>query len=124
MSRDYDTVLPTVNPSNISVTAPECNTTPISVNHVALAEFIASDAELAIYRRFDSSTARILLYLQREIQQNQDLLDELDRYDTGGKSAALPASYRGNTNNDSKTVESEKKALLLSMKILIKDYCK
>src|SRR4051794_37411366 len=47
----------------------------------SLAAFIASDPELAIYRRFDRITARNLLYLQSELLYLESKLDEIDEGD-------------------------------------------
>ncbi len=44
----------------------------------SFAAFIASDKDLAIYRRFDRLSARNLLYLQSEIIALEAELDELD----------------------------------------------
>ena len=44
-----------------------------------MADFIATDKELAVYRRFDRPAARCLLRLQSRIQYLQDRLDMIDR---------------------------------------------
>jgi len=45
------------------------------------AEFIASDAPLSIYRRYDSLAARNLLYLEAEIQLLEFQLRDIDQVD-------------------------------------------
>ena len=47
--------------------------------YASLANFIASDKELAVYRRFDRPAARCLLQLQSRIQYLQEQLDTIDR---------------------------------------------
>jgi hypothetical protein len=49
--------------------------------YVDFAEFIASDNQLSIYRRFSSLGARNLLYLQAELQLLQFELQTLDQAD-------------------------------------------
>ena len=43
------------------------------------ADFIATDKELAVYRRFDRPAARCLLQLQSRIQHFQEQLDTIDK---------------------------------------------
>lgn len=45
------------------------------------ADFIAADADAAIYRRFESLSARNLLYLQSELHELEAELNELDAID-------------------------------------------
>jgi hypothetical protein len=47
----------------------------------SLAAFIASDPELAVYRRFDRLTTRNLLYLQSELLYLESKLDGFDEDD-------------------------------------------
>lgn len=49
--------------------------------YAELAEYIASDADLSMYKRFTSLSARNILYLQAEIQVLDDDLRRLDRLD-------------------------------------------
>ena len=49
--------------------------------YVDFAEFIASDAELSIFRQFNSSASRNLLYLEAELQLLQFELQEVDKAD-------------------------------------------
>jgi len=62
----------------------------VQVNYVngyaSLATFIASDSDrsTAIYRRFDTLSARILLHLQSELEELEAELEQLDGEDTKG----------------------------------------
>ena len=69
--------------------------------YVELAEFIESDAQLSIWRRYDTLAARNLLYLEAELQLIQFKLQKLDREDlkiirnsTGDVKASTDAAGR------------------------------
>ncbi|KAI9729569.1 MAG: hypothetical protein M1834_006765 [Cirrosporium novae-zelandiae] len=49
--------------------------------YASFADFIASDVELSIFRRFDRLNARNLLYLQSELLEADNRLTELDEED-------------------------------------------
>jgi hypothetical protein len=49
--------------------------------YVDFAEFIASDADLSIFRQFKSLASRNLLYLEAELQLLQFELQEIDKTD-------------------------------------------
>ncbi|KAI9765745.1 MAG: hypothetical protein M1840_007179 [Geoglossum simile] len=88
--------------------------------YAAVAKFIASDAELSICRRFDRSTARILLYLQSEIQYNQNLLDAIDENDAeSGESAASSWELE---NEPIKPIDPKRKEIMMCMRALMKEY--
>ena len=50
--------------------------------YAQLADFISTDKELAVYRRFDKPAARCLLRLQSRIQHLHERLDAIDRAET------------------------------------------
>jgi len=50
--------------------------------HGGFSEFIASDDELSVFRRFKVLGARILLYLQSSMMELEARLKELDMQDT------------------------------------------
>lgn len=45
------------------------------------ADFVASDSDLSIFRRFDCLNAKNLLYLQSELLSLEDQIDQLDEED-------------------------------------------
>ncbi|KAH8724360.1 hypothetical protein GQ44DRAFT_655147 [Phaeosphaeriaceae sp. PMI808] len=49
--------------------------------YASFAEFVASDPELAIYRRFQHLSARNILYLQSELVEAENQLAEFDKED-------------------------------------------
>lgn len=54
---------------------------PRTTGYAQVADFISTDKELAVYRRFDRTAARILLVLQSKILLKQNKLDKLDEQD-------------------------------------------
>ena len=89
------------------------------------ASFIATDKELAVYRRFDRTAARVLLVLQSEILLKQNRLDALDDEDandpkeTGFLSSAT--IYEELRERDPR--DEEKNKLLGELRKLLKEYC-
>ena len=57
------------------------NQIPLVTGYAQVADFIATDKELAVYRRFDKTASRVLLQLQSEILSLQTALDVIDRED-------------------------------------------
>ena len=94
--------------------------------YAQVAEFIATDKELAVYHRFDRTAARVLLIMQSELLYKQKQLDEIDAQDA--------------TDNDEKRLlasgtileefpgppdarDLRKKQLYCDLKLLLKEYC-
>ena len=59
----------------------ELSPPPRLEGYPSFAEFIARDGDAAIYRKFGHLSARNLLYLQSELHELEDRLQELDRED-------------------------------------------
>ena len=51
----------------------------------SFADFIAADADAAIYRKYEHLSARNILYLQSELHELEGQLDELDSLDVKEK---------------------------------------
>lgn len=88
------------------------------------ANFIATDKELAVYRRFDRTAARALLNLQSEILSKQNQLDALDEEDANDpketgflSSATIYEELRERNPRD-----EEKNKLLGELRKLLKEY--
>ncbi|KAL8992447.1 MAG: hypothetical protein Q9169_007096 [Polycauliona sp. 2 TL-2023] len=58
---------------------------PRLVGYPSFAHFISQDGDAAIYRRFDSLSARNLLYLQSELHELEGELEQLDAADVKDK---------------------------------------
>ena len=89
------------------------------------AGFIATDKELAVYRRFDRTAARVLLVLQSEILLKQNRLDTLDEEDANDpkdigflSSATIYEELQEHGPRD-----EEKNKLLGELRKLLKEYC-
>lgn len=97
-----------------------------TTGYAQAASFIATDKELAVYRRFDKTAARVLLVMQSEIlsKQNQlDTLDEEDANDPKEKGFLSSATiYEELPERDPR--DEEKNQLLGELRKLLKEYCK
>ena len=97
-----------------------------TLGYAQAASFIATDKELAVYRRFDRSAARVLLVMQSEIQSKQnrlDTLDEEDAKDPKEKGFLSSATiYEELQERDPR--DEEKHKLLGELRHLLKEYCK
>lgn len=97
-----------------------------NLGYAQAASFIATDKELAVYRRFDRSAARVLLVMQSEIQSKQnrlDTLDEEDAKDPKEKGFLSSATiYEELQERDPR--DEEKHKLLGELRHLLKEYCK
>jgi len=83
-----------------------------------LAAFVASDRDLAVFRRFDGLSARNLIFLQRKLQLLEDSLYELDDFELAYRRSA-------GTNLDDKIlmrVDGEKETVMEQVSTAIKDY--
>ena len=97
-----------------------------TTGYAQAASFIATDKELAVYRRFDRTAARVLLVMQSEILAKQNRLDVLDGEDAKDpkekgflSSATIYEELRERDPRD-----EEKYKLLGEMRKLLKEYCK
>lgn len=95
--------------------------------YAQVAEFIATDKELAVYHRFDRTAARILLILQSEILYKQKQLDEIDVEDAKDKdekrllaSGTILEEFPGPTD----ARDERKKKLYCELKSSLKEYCR
>ena len=98
-----------------------------TIGYAKVAEFIATDKELAIYRRFDRTAARILLALQSEILSKQNQLDNLDAEDARDpdeKVQKVARTIDGEFAGPRSAREEEKLRLCKELRGLLKDYCK
>lgn len=57
------------------------NPQPFPIGYPALAEFIGSDSDFFVFRRFNALSARSLLHLQHELSELEEKLELLDRED-------------------------------------------
>lgn len=95
--------------------------------YAQVAEFIATDKELAVYHRFDRTAARILLILQSEISFKQKKLDEIDAEDAIDKdekrqlaSGTIQEEFQGPLLAH----DVRKQELYSQLKPLLKEYCR
>lgn len=95
--------------------------------YAQVAEFIATDKELAVYHRFDRTAARVLLILQSEILYKQKQLDEIDAHDAVDKdekrllaSGTILEEIPGPPDARDLT----KKQVYSDLKSLLKEYCR
>lgn len=97
-----------------------------TTGYAQAASFIATDKELAVYRRFDRTAARVLLVMQSEILSKQNRLDTLDGEDAKDPNEKRFLSsatiYEELPERDSR--DEEKYKLLGELKKLLKEYCK
>ena len=93
-----------------------------TTGYAQAASFIASDKELAVYRRFDRTAARVLLVMQSEILSKQKRLDVLDQEDAKDKGFLSSATnYEELKDRDAR--DEEKHKLLGEVRKLLKEYC-
>lgn len=94
--------------------------------YAKVAEFIATDKELAIYRRFDRTAARILLVLQSEILFKQQELDEIDAADAADqdeKRRLASATIYDELPGPPDPRDEKKNRLYKELRTLLKEYC-
>lgn len=95
--------------------------------YAQVADFISSDKELAVYRRFDRTAARLLLVLQSEIMLKQGQLDELDEQDAKDadeKRFLAASTIYDELSERREPRDDEKHKLLDALKTRLKEYCK
>ena len=102
--------------------------------YVDFAEFIASDAELSIFRQFRSLSARNLLYLEAELQLLQFEFQEIDKTDQELLSAATESERKNKVEEAVRAWECSKQqaksddrqrdklAMIMNLRTLMKDY--
>ena len=101
----------------------------VITGYAKVANFISSDKELAVYRRFDRTAARVLLVLQSEIILKQEQLDELDEQDAKNKDADEKGFLAASTiyeelSGRREPRDEEKHRLLAELRTSLKEYCK
>ena len=92
-----------------------------------MADFISSDKELAVYRRFDKTAARLLLVLQSEIILKQGQLDELDEQDAKAadeKRFLAASTLYEELSEPREARDDQKRKLLAELRTSLKEYCK
>lgn len=112
---------------HISAVSVPLNATPLFTGYAKVADFIATDKELAVYRRFDRTAARILLQLQSEILSLQTALDVIDRDDASDQDekrqlAAATISEELPLHLQS-TRDTERKRIYTELRKTVKEYC-
>ena len=103
------------------------NPTPLFTGYAQVADFIATDKELAVYRRFDRTAARILLQLQSEILALQTALDVIDRDDASDqdeKRQLAAATISGEFPLHLQSArDTERKRIYTELRTTVKEYC-
>lgn len=103
------------------------NPTPLVTGYAQVADFIATDKELAVYRRFDRTAARILLQLQSEIVALQTALDVIDRDDASDqdeKRQLAAATISGEFPLHLQSArDTERKRIYIELRTTVKEYC-
>lgn len=96
-----------------------------TTGYAQAANFIATDKELAVYRRFDRTAARVLLVMQSEIIAKQNRLDVLDEEDAkDGEKGFLSSATIYEELQERDPRDEEKYKLLGELRKLLKEYCK
>ena len=91
----------------------------------SFAEFIAKDKDAAIYRRFESLSARNLLYQQSELHHLENKAAELDQEEAKeieNENAQQAARYWSYYANDTSEPGCVRRALQDEIKVKIKAY--
>ena len=112
---------------SVSATIP-LNTTPGVTGYAQVADFIATDKELAVYRRFDRTAARLLLQLQSEILSLQTALDAIDQDDASDqdekRQLAAATISRELPQHLQSARDIEKQRIYIELRKIVKEYCK
>ncbi|MCJ1225473.1 hypothetical protein MMC12_002122 [Toensbergia leucococca] len=93
----------------------------------SLANFISQDSDAAIYRRFERLSARSLLYLQSELHDLEEQLENCDREDAS-KDADVAARKSARSwdhltsNAKTRTREADRLKLIRKIKAILKEY--
>ena len=95
-----------------------------TTGYAQAANFIATDKELAVYRRFDRTAARVLLVMQSEILLKQNRLDALDGEDAKDDKGFLSSATIYEELPERGPRDEEKSKLLVELRKLLKEYCK
>lgn len=111
----------------VSATIP-LNTIPGVTGYAQVADFIATDKELAVYRRFDRTAARLLLQLQSEILSFQTALDAIDQDDASDQDEKRQLAAATISQELPQHLQSardiEKQRIYTELRKLVKEYCK
>ena len=95
-------------------------------SYSSFADFIASDPELSVYRRFDRLSARNLLYLQSELLELQAKLAGLDEEDYGEKNGDVILSAKCweifASRAEEHAREGERMETIRKIRALLKEY--
>lgn len=96
-----------------------------TTGYAQAAGFIATDKELAVYRRFDRTAARVLLVMQSEILSKQNRLDTLDEEDANDpqEKGFLSSATIYEELQERDPRDEEKCKLLGELRKLLKEYC-
>lgn len=95
-----------------------------TTGYAQAASFIATDKELAVYRRFDRTAARVLLVMQSEILSKQNRLDTLDGQDAKdpNEKGFLSSATIYEELQERDPRDEEKHNLLGELRKLLKEY--
>jgi len=91
-----------------------------------VADFVSTDKELAVYRRFDRTAARLLLGLQSEILLKEKQLDKLDKDDATDpdeKRFLSSATIYEELPEPRDSRDKKKNDLCEELRKLVKEYC-
>lgn len=96
-----------------------------TTGYAQAASFMATDKELAVYRRFDRTAARVLLVTQSEILSKQNRLDKLDEQDANdpNEKGFLSSATIYEELREREPRDEEKHRLLGELRKLLKQYC-
>ena len=100
---------------------------PRRKGYAQVADFIATDKELAIYHRFDRTAARILLILQSQILYKQTQLDGIDEEDATDKDEKRQFALgviQEETSQSPDARDIRRMELYRDLKLLLKEYCR
>ena len=98
-----------------------------SAGYAQVADFISTDKELAVYRRFDRTATRVLLILQSEILAKQEQLDEIDSedaQDTDDKRMLAPYTIAEEFPGPFSNRDRDRSRLCKELRELLQEYCK
>ncbi|KAL9086350.1 MAG: hypothetical protein Q9165_007136 [Trypethelium subeluteriae] len=89
------------------------------------AEFIASDREAAIYRKYEGLSARNLLYQQSELRDLERQAQELDKADAkniNNGAAQRAARYWKHFSEDENEIAQKRRRLYEKIRVKLREY--
>ena len=96
--------------------------------YAQVANFIATDKELAVYRRFDKTAAQVLLQLQSKVLALQGKLDSIDRDDAldidEKRQLASATILEELPQNIQCARDNERQEIYSELRPTLKEYCK